>query len=62
MEKVATIREFENAPVGNTFDRSARWDGRTAWGRIVASGVYFYRIKVERKVSWGKFVVINSGG
>jgi len=61
MEKVATIRESEAAPAGGSFDRSARWDGRTSSGNIVASGVYFFRVKVEGKVSWGKLVIINSG-
>ncbi|MEJ2052064.1 MAG: hypothetical protein P8Y60_19905 [Calditrichota bacterium] len=59
MEKVITIRKQEFAPTQNSFDRSATWDGRDNNGRMVDNGVYFFRAKVEGKVSWGKIVVIN---
>jgi len=59
MEKVITIRKQEFAPTQNSYDRSATWDGRDNNGRMVDNGVYFFRAKVEGKVSWGKIVVIN---
>jgi len=36
-----------------------KWDGRNDAGDTVASGVYFFRAKVDGKVTWGKIVVIN---
>jgi hypothetical protein len=59
MDKVATIREFETDPGGNVPDRSAKWDGRNTRGDIVASGVYFFRVEIEGRTTWGKLVVIN---
>jgi len=35
------------------------WDGRDAKGKIVANGVYFYRLKVNGKDLWGKVMVID---
>ncbi len=59
MDKVASIREYETDPGGTSYDRSARWNGTSDSGRTVASGVYFFRAKVEGKVTWGKLVIIN---
>ncbi|MFZ0389040.1 MAG: hypothetical protein WAN36_01170 [Calditrichia bacterium] len=59
MEKVITIYENEMAPSGDTYDRSASWDGRDNNGRMVDNGVYFFRVEVEGRVEWGKLVVIN---
>ena len=59
MEQVISISKQEFAPTQNSFDRSATWDGRDNNGRMVDNGVYFFRAKVEGKVSWGKIVVIN---
>ncbi len=50
MNPVASI------PIG---DLKPKWDGKNSAGDGVASGVYFYRAKVNGKVTWGKFVVIN---
>jgi len=58
MEPVITIRAREENINGVT-DRSTTWDGRDSKGRTVASGVYFFRAKIEGRVSWGKVVVIN---
>lgn len=58
MEPVITIRDVETNINGPT-DRSTSWDGRDSMGHIVASGVYFFRAKIEGRVSWGKVVVIN---
>jgi hypothetical protein len=59
IDHVATIREYESAPIESTFNRSARWNGKNDAGMTVASGVYFFRINVEGKITWGKLVVIN---
>ena len=36
-----------------------KWDGRNSRGATVASGVYFYRAKLDGQVVWGKIVIIN---
>jgi len=59
MEHVVSIREYESAPDGDNYDRSSKWNGKTANGRLVASGVYFFRADIQGQVSWGKLVVIN---
>lgn len=59
MEKVISLQETENPPLQNTFDRSAKWDGRDNNGRMVDNGVYFFRAQVEGEVTWGKVVVVN---
>jgi len=59
MDHVASIHEVESDPVDDTFDRNAKWDGKNFSGRVVASGVYFFRINVESKITWGKLIVIN---
>ena len=59
MDKVIGFTEYESSPSGNSPDRSAKWDGRNSRGAVVASGVYFFRVKVEGKVTWGKLVIIN---
>jgi len=59
IDHVATIREYESSPIDGTNDRSARWNGKNDAGITVATGVYFFRINVEGKITWGKLVVIN---
>jgi hypothetical protein len=59
MDQVATIREVESDPVDETYDRSAKWDGKNSAGVPAASGVYFFRLTVEGRVTWGKLVIIN---
>jgi len=59
MDKVAGIREYEMSPDGTSRDRSAKWNGVGDSGKVAASGVYFFRAKVEGKVTWGKLVIIN---
>ena len=59
MDHVASIREYESNPDNETYDRSAKWDGKNNAGIAVASGVYFFRLNVEGRISWGKLVVIN---
>ena len=59
MDKVAGIHEYETDPGGTGGDRSAKWNGRSDSGKTVASGVYFFRAKIEGKITWGKLVLIN---
>jgi hypothetical protein len=59
IDHVASIREYETAPESATNDRSAKWNGTNDAGVTVASGVYFFRVNVEGKITWGKLVVIN---
>ncbi|MCK5032112.1 MAG: hypothetical protein KAS18_00730 [Calditrichia bacterium] len=59
MDKVIGFTEYESAPSGSKSDRSAKWNGRNNRSDIAASGVYFFRVKVEGKVTWGKIVIIN---
>jgi len=36
------------------------WDGTNNWGRMVANGVYFYRLKVSGEGEyWGKIIILN---
>jgi len=58
MEQVITIKSTETNISGSA-DRSTHWDGRDVSGKLVASGVYFFRAKIGKKVEWGKIVVIN---
>ena len=50
MDPVAEI------PIG---DLKPKWDGKNSRGDQVASGVYFFRAKLDGKVTWGKIVIIN---
>lgn len=59
MEQVVTIRETETNVSASSLDRSTKWDGRDASGKLVANGVYFFRAKIGNRVEWGKVVVIN---
>ncbi len=59
MEHVVTIKDRQTNVNPNTLDRSTPWDGRDLNGNIVASGVYFFRVKNAKKINWGKVVVIN---
>jgi photosystem II stability/assembly factor-like uncharacterized protein len=59
MDKVIGFTENESLPSGSSPDRSAKWDGRNSRGDVVASGVYFFRVKIEGNVTWGKLVIIN---
>lgn len=59
IDHVATVREYESSPIDGTNDRNAKWDGTNDAGFTVATGVYFFRINVEGKITWGKLVVIN---
>lgn len=59
MDRVASFTEYETSPLGNSQDRSAKWDGKSDDGKYAASGVYFFKVKVEGKTSWGKIVIIN---
>ena len=59
MEHVVTVRDQETNFNSLTADRSTKWDGKDKYGKLVASGVYFFRAKISGNVNWGKVVVIN---
>lgn len=44
-------------PGGNIY--AEVWDGKNDNGDIVANGVYFYRFKLNKKVRWGKVIILN---
>lgn len=50
MNQVARVQSDELKP---------KWDGKNDAGDTVASGVYFFKAKVDGKIRWGKIVVIN---
>jgi subtilisin family serine protease len=52
------VRELvrEELPAGR---HTARWDGRDAAGRAVASGCYFVRLEGAGAVATGKFLVVR---
>jgi len=35
------------------------WDGRTAEGRVLPSGIYLYRLRVGRRGATGKLVLLR---
>jgi hypothetical protein len=47
------VQEFRNAVSGET-----RWDGKDAWGRQLANGVYFYQVTA----TWGESEGSPQGG
>lgn len=58
MEHVATVVDAVPRP-GNR-DLYEIWDGRASNGRLVANGVYFYRLELAGDgVYWGKLVVLK---
>ncbi len=59
MEPVRTIKETEGNWSVDSRDRNVIWDGKDAYGRIVDTGVYFFRAEIGEKVTWGKVVVID---
>ena len=59
LDKVVSIREYEELPVGGSRDRNVKWNGKNDTGEIVASGVYFFRVNINNEIHWGKLVVIN---
>jgi len=59
MEHIVTVRDSQESITGVAGDRSTKWDGTDGKGNVVATGVYFFRAKVGKDVTWGKLVVIN---
>jgi hypothetical protein len=47
------VQEFRNAVSGET-----KWDGKDAWGRPLANGVYFYHVTA----SWDEIDGAPQGG
>ena len=40
-------------------DRAAYWDGRNAFGELVASGLYFYHLETDETSSMRKMVILK---
>ncbi len=59
MEHVRTLNADEGNWSDSSRDRSVEWDGRDIDGRVVDSGVYFFRADIGGTVTWGKVVVID---
>lgn len=58
MEHVVTVVDDAARPADS--DIYETWDGRADNGRLVANGVYFYRLELTGDgVFWGKLVVLN---
>ncbi len=61
LDEPIKIYDFAMDPVAEVpmGDLKPKWDGKNSRGDVVASGVYFFRAKVNGKVTWGKIVIIN---
>ena len=61
LQEPIKIYDFAMNPVAEIPVNAYRpkWDGKNQSGDVVASGVYFYRAKVDGKTVWGKIVIIN---
>jgi len=62
MEKVIEMGTvtLPGSGIGNMTGYGAvTWDGRDFQQKIVANGVYFYRVKVNDNTWWGKILVID---
>jgi len=58
MNLVATAVDRRERPAAGSY--SEVWDGRNELGRIVANGVYFFRIDVDGdEPRWGKVIVMD---
>ncbi len=61
LDEPIQIYDFAMDPVAKVpvTNLKPKWDGKNSRGDTVASGVYFFRAKVDGKVTWGKIVIIN---
>jgi photosystem II stability/assembly factor-like uncharacterized protein len=58
MQLVRTVVESKERPIPG--DYAEIWNGRNEIGEMVANGVYFYEIVLEKEESfWGKVMVVN---
>ena len=55
------IYDFAMDPVAEvpTNELKPKWDGKNSAGKTVASGVYFFKVRIGGSEAWGKVVVIN---
>ncbi|UCE05859.1 MAG: hypothetical protein JSW07_20085, partial [bacterium] len=57
MDLITTIDEGKTYPAG---DWSIAWNGKTADGKLLANGVYFYQLDLEGEGKyWGKIIIID---
>jgi len=58
MNPVRTL--IQNAPRTGTDVQFTAWDGTRDDGKLVANGVYFYRVQVDNNtMAWGKILVLQ---
>lgn len=57
MNRVRTLVHSASRIAGEEYDEV--WDGRNEEGKIVANGVYFYRIKMNENEQFGKILVLQ---
>ena len=50
---------FQKAVTHLQRDRAIYWDARTQFGEQVASGTYFYTLKIEDYVSDQKMIILK---
>jgi photosystem II stability/assembly factor-like uncharacterized protein len=57
MDLITTIDDGQTYPAG---DWSIAWNGKTADGKLLANGVYFYQLDLEGEGKyWGKIIIID---
>lgn len=57
MDLITTIDEGKTYPAG---DWSIAWNGKTAEGKLLANGVYFYQLDLNGEGKhWGKIIIID---
>ncbi len=58
MNLVKTVTESEFRTAGS-FSVSDSWDGRNEWGKIVAVGMYYFKISLSTgEIYWGKLAIM----
>lgn len=56
MDLITTIDDGRVFPPGNW---SIAWNGKTADGKLLANGVYFYQLEIEDGKYWGKLLIVD---
>ncbi|MDZ7331749.1 MAG: hypothetical protein ONB31_07200 [candidate division KSB1 bacterium] len=56
MDLITTIEGDQAYPPGNW---SIAWNGKTADGKLLANGVYFYQLELDNGKHWGKILIVD---